>query len=109
MLCCFVVRFSRYSFKNLPICFSFSLDEDGYDDLLKNYEFNYPYSNDDELFENQELNGPNLDDGELFKSVMSDPNLNPGFSIEEFRQDQLDLHNHYRSLHGAQPMTRDEE
>ena len=75
--------------------------------MFKNYEFNDQNSNDQELLENQELNGPNLDD-ELFESVMNDPNLNPGFNIEAFRQDQLDLHNYYRSLHMAQPMTRDD-
>ena len=34
-------------------------------------------------------------------------NLNPGFDLEGFRQNQLDLHNHYRQLHGVAVMTRD--
>ncbi|CAB4036358.1 Golgi-associated plant pathogenesis-related 1-like [Paramuricea clavata] len=35
-------------------------------------------------------------------------NLNPGFNLEAFRQDQLDLHNHYRQLHGVSLMTKDD-
>ena len=41
--------------------------------------------------------------------VENDANLNPGFDIEAFRLDQLNLHNYYRSLHGVPPMTRDAE
>lgn len=46
---------------------------------------------------------------EMFKVVldkqMNDANLNPGFSLDTFRENQLDLHNYYRSLHGGPPMT----
>ena len=48
-----------------------------------------------------------LDDS-VFKNEMNDPNLNPGFDLEAFRTGQLDLHNHYRLLHGAPLMTRNE-
>lgn len=60
----------------------------------------------DEFLEDKEINAPYLND-ELFEGEMNDANLNPGFDIEAFRQQQLDLHNHYRSLHGVQPMSRD--
>ncbi|CAB3985204.1 cysteine-rich secretory -2 [Paramuricea clavata] len=36
----------------------------------------------------------------------NDANLNPGFDINAFRLDQLNLHNYYRSLHGVPAMTR---
>jgi hypothetical protein len=45
---------------------------------------------------------------DLFEENMNDPNLNPGFDLDAFRDAQLDLHNYYRSLHGAPPMTRNE-
>ena len=95
--------------QNLFICFRLSFDEHAFDDLMfNNYESNDPKSNDDEWFENEELNGQDFSN-EFFEGKLNDPNLNPGFSIEAFRQDQLDLHNHYRSLHGAPPMARDDE
>lgn len=62
----------------------------------------------DEFLENKAINGPNLND-ELWEGEMNDANLNPGFDIEAYRQQQLDLHNHYRSLHGVQAMTKDDE
>ena len=59
-----------------------------------------------EFSDNKETNAPSLND-ELFDGEMNDANLNPGFNIEAFRQQQLDLHNHYRSLHGVPAMTKD--
>ena len=53
-----------------------------------------------------------LDDetfNEMLENDLYDANLNPGFNLETFRNDQLQLHNYYRSLHGAPPMSRDEE
>ena len=49
-------------------------------------------------------------DEEIFSDLfeMNDPNLNPGFDLDAWRDAQLDLHNYYRSLHGAPPMTRNE-
>ena len=47
--------------------------------------------------------------GEMFLNELTenDANLNPGFDIDAFRLDQLNLHNYYRSLHGVPLMTRD--
>ncbi len=46
---------------------------------------------------------------ELLENELNDANLNPGFNLEAFRDAQLQLHNYYRSLHGAPLMSRDEE
>ncbi|XP_028406916.1 uncharacterized protein LOC114529346 isoform X2 [Dendronephthya gigantea] len=45
---------------------------------------------------------------DLLKQQLNDPNLNPGFDLDAFRQNQLNLHNYYRSLHGVPAMTLNE-
>ena len=74
------------------------------------YFFRLPFNENvfDEFLENKEINNPNFKD-ELLGGEMNDANLNPGFDIEAYRQQQLDLHNHYRSLHKVQSMTKDDE
>ena len=50
---------------------------------------------------------PNHFDAIMSSMVENDANLNPGFDINAFRLDQLNLHNYYRFLHGVPAMTRD--
>lgn len=45
---------------------------------------------------------------EIFTQTSNDANLSPGFDINAYRQNQLDLHNYYRSLHGAPLMTKND-
>ena len=45
----------------------------------------------------------------VFKKLLQyDANLDPGFDINAFRTEQLNLHNHYRALHGVPLMTLDQ-
>ena len=54
------------------------------------YFFRLPFNESvfHEFVKNKEINGPNLND-ELLEGEMNDANLNPGFDIEAFRQQQL--------------------
>ncbi|XP_046839089.1 uncharacterized protein LOC124433373 [Xenia sp. Carnegie-2017] len=45
---------------------------------------------------------------EILTQASNDANLSPGFDINAYRQNQLDLHNYYRSLHGAPLMTKND-
>ena len=44
---------------------------------------------------------------QIFTTVAGKPYLNPGFNLNAFYQDQLNLHNYYRAKHGVPMMTLD--
>ena len=46
-------------------------------------------------------------DGYFNALYFNDPNLNPGFDLNAFRIDQLNLHNHYRRIHRVPQMSLD--